>query len=184
MIKILVDGLPTGVGGIGTAIFNLLKNVDLKEYSITFLLTYDSYYVETIIKYKFNYIKIAPFGKKPITYAWQLYKHLKSQRYDYIWINNTSKVNLLLPLLAKSINNARIVWHAHGVDCEYSGIKRRIVKIIEYLNESYFYKLVDTYIACSKQVASCCYKNIGLRYVTIIYNPIDINKFLFNYSDR
>lgn len=184
MIKILVDGLSAQIGGISTTIFNLLKNINREEYSVTFLLTYDSYYTKTIKECNFNYIKIIPFGKNPILYAWQLYNHFKLQKYDYIWINNTSKVNLLLPLLAKTINKSKIIWHAHGVDCEYSGYKKRIVKILECFNELYFYKLVDAYIACSKAVASCCYKNIGTKHINIIYNPIDVKKFLFNYSAR
>ena len=186
-MKILVDGLPRTTGGIGTLIMNIVNysashSDDNIEFD--FLISETSGYLDYLNSNGKNYY-VVPSLKHPFKYGLSILRLLSVNNYDYLWFNNTSKVNVILPFLAKNYGNAKIISHSHGVKMEETGFKRLLFHLFELLNERIMYSLIDIPFACSNASADYYYKNKEMRSLTkIISNGIDTDLFKFSYEKR
>lgn len=189
-MHILIDGLSSHTGGIGSLIMNLViaatKISDYRDTEFVFLIYEDSEYIEILEKRHFCYVCTPRFGSEPIKYAQFLKKHFQYNTYDFLWINNTSKVNYLLPYYAKKYAGAKIILHSHGCDTEETGLKKIIFKFFDYLNYERFQKIADVRLACSAASADYFYgvQNKYRDTVRIIKNGIFISKFEYSLHYR
>ena len=187
-MRILVDGIPRTIGGIGSLLVNITdycKNIAKDDISFEFIIYEKSGYLEYFDKNNYKYY-IAPSLEHIVEYK-RFCRHIfLNNNFDYLWFNNTSKVNLILLSSAKKIGNAKIISHPHGVANEEKGIRHELFKILDRINEKAFFRLVDIPFACSKEVADIYYQNNILMKdnVTVITNGIDPEKFKFSVSNR
>lgn len=180
-IRILVDGISSGLGGIGAVINNILTKIDRDVFEPVVLFTYDSVYEEIIAKEGFASFKITPFGSNPFAYKKQLSKIFAEGKFDYVWVNNTSKVNMIIFDLAKKYG-VRTIAHSHGESIEYGALKSAIFRVIERINEGKFYRLLDVALSCSDNSAKYFYdeSKLGDKKVTVLDNAIDLEAYRYN----
>ena len=184
MKRILVNGLPIHMGGIGSLIANLVtynkQTGNSDEWVFEFLVHYRSAYQTWLKQEGYPYYRIPPV-KRLCRYLATLWRLFRKRHYDYIWINNTSKVDILLPWIAKNIGKAKIIQHAHGTDNEAKGIKRMVFGLCEFLWGKAYENLIDIPLACSNLSADYFYKTPSLREkCVVLHNGIYVERFKFN----
>lgn len=184
-MRILVDGMPRSIGGIGTLLLNIVDynlivgNKD--KYIFEFLLPRESEYKILLSKKNITFYEIPKISN--IEYKYIIKKIFNNNRYDFLWINNTSKINLILPQIAKE-KGVMIISHSHGVSCEETGLKKIIFTIIEKIFSSKYDNLIDIPFACSEESADYFYHGELRRKCKVLHNGIWVNKFQFNPNYR
>ena len=78
MKKILVDGMPSNFGGIGTIVFNIIDNIK-GDFVFEFSETYPFTYRDQVERRGIKINKLPPFGKNPFKYYHALKKLLKEK---------------------------------------------------------------------------------------------------------
>ena len=187
MKKILVDGMPRTIGGIGVLILNLAECSrecgDSDSFQFEFIIAGTSGYLTTLREKGYKY-HIAPPIHDLVTYNSFLSKLFAENDYDYLWFNNTSKVNIMLPVFAKK-NGLKIITHPHGVKNEEKGLKLLLFRTFNKLHERKMLSLVDIPFACSREAADIYYGDTALRErVLIMHNGINVDTFSFNQTSR
>ncbi len=184
-MRILVDGMPRGKGGIGSLLVNIAEyskkhNVLKPDLHFEFIIEGKSGYLTYLKKNNYKFF-MAPPVHETIKYYHFLKTLFKENHYDYLWFNNTSKVNLLLPFFAKK-NGVKVIAHPHGVDIEEKGFKRLCFKVIDAVNSKAMFSLIDIPFACSIEAANLYYRgNQNLRHNTkIVNNGIDTDNYSFD----
>ena len=186
-MRVLVDGLPRTVGGIGSLIINMAeysrksgKSDIVFEYIVAGRSGYETFLNEK--GYKFY---VAPDISNIIQYYAFLKSIFEKTHFDFLWFNNTSKVNIVLPLIAKNYGT-KIISHPHGIDTEEKGIKRLVFKMLNRINRRRMFSLIDIPFACSKEAADLYYKGCkSLRERTqIMRNGIVIDDFRYDKDIR
>ena len=187
-MKILVDGLPRTIGGIGSLILNIadysfsLPNNENVEFE--FIVAGYSGYSSTLEKNGYKYY-VAPSIQNLREYILFLKRLFAENQFDYLWFNNTSKVNIWLPLCAKD-KGVKVITHPHGVDIEEKGMKRFFFKLLNIINSNKMFSLVDIPLACSEDAADEYYKGASKlrKQTTIIHNGISTSRFTFSEKAR
>lgn len=184
-MRILVDGMPRTIGGIGTLLINVINyNEQIGnrlKYQFEFLVPENSAYISVLKKKQYCYYEVPKFYT--CRYRKVIKDILKNGKYDYIWINNTSKVNIFLPMMAKK-NNCKVILHSHGVACEETGIKKLMYHICEKIFEKKYCEYIDIPFACSKQSADYFYPLKFVNECKIIHNGILVTKYKYNEKIR
>lgn len=187
-MRILVAGVPKTIGGIGTLLLNILKCNSKQNNSekvlFEFLLPKGSKYKEIFDAEGYRYYE-CPRLYNVFGYYSELKRVLSAEKYDYVWINNTSKVDILLPLIAKHQGKTRIIQHAHGVDSEARGVKKLVFSFLEHIYGKKYETLIDVPLACSEASADFFYQNMALRNrCAVLENGIFTERFQFNQKRR
>lgn len=187
-MRILVTGLGESIGGIGTLLLNIVKCNNMQNNSdkiqFEFLLPKNSEYKE-VFKREGCRCYECPRLFHVIKYYTALKALFCEEQFDYVWINNTSKVDIILPLVAKKKGKARIVQHSHGVSCEEHGIKKIVFSWLEHIFTKKYESLIDIPFACSEASADYFYHSKTLRQnCTILGNGIFTERFRFNPANR
>lgn len=187
-MRILVTGLSQKKGGIGTLLMNFAKCNSLiggeNQLELEFLVPKGSEYIDILASEGYIYYE-CPRIIKFFSYYIKIKEILSRKTYDYIWINNTSKIDIILPKLGKKNSHTKIIQHSHGIDMEEKGLKRLIFIIIEYLFGKKYETYIDIPLACSQASADYFYHNKELRSKCIILgNGIFIDNFKFNLQKR
>ena len=185
-MKILVDGLPRTVGGIGTLIMNIVNKSRAlgADIEYEFLMPSGSRYIDILTKKGEKFYLVPPVSKTK-EYKAYLTRLFSENHYDFLWFNNTSKVNIYLPGIAKKVGHCKVITHVHGSSIEASGKRKVVMTVLDKLNAPEMYRLIDIPLACSNVSARNYYRNKKLLdRTTIIYNGIETDKYTFNDDDR
>lgn len=186
-MKILVSGLPHSMGGIGTLVYNMATyNAIAGQGRITFefLLPADSKYLPILEKDGYTCYKVPPLSHV-FAYRARLKEIFTQNPYDYIWINNTGKVDIFCPLLAKKYSGAKVIQHSHGTDMEEHGAKRTLFRLLEKLYGKRYEQLIDIPVACSQASADYFYHDKTLHETCMILpNGIFADRYRFDESRR
>ena len=185
-MRILVDGLPRTVGGIGTLIMNIVdKSREFGEdIEFEFLVPTKSRYLDILENRKEKYYLVPPVSRTK-EYKAYITKLFEENHYDFLWFNNTSKINIYLPRIAKKTGHCKVITHIHGMGIEASGKRKIALTVLDKLHAGEMYRLIDIPLACSKASAKYYYKKKSvLDRAVVIYNGIETDKFRFNESDR
>lgn len=184
MKRILVDGMSCNIGGIGTIVLNIIDNIK-GDFEFEFIETYPFTYREKIEERGMKINKLPIFGKNPFKYYRSLKKLFKENKYDYVWVNNTSKVNVKIFEYAKKFG-VKTIAHSHGDKCDGNKFVVAVMETLSRLNERKFYKNLDIACACSKNSADYFYnkKKLKGKPIHIINNAIDVKKYVYNESVR
>jgi len=187
-MRILVTGMPRTMGGIGTLLFNIAGCNDLQDQRekviFDFLTPEGSQCIDQLQKKQYDYYECPPIWR-----VFSYYKVVRScfseKNYNYVWINNTSKIDIVLPLVAKYKGKARIIQHSHGVDSEERGLKKFIFSLLQRLYGKQYERLIDIPLACSEASADYFYQNESLRNrCKVLGNGIFTDRFQFNPCKR
>ena len=184
-MKILVSGVPRSFGGIGTLIENMAACNAQQEnpLSFSFLVPQGSPYAPHFEQQGYRVIPVPPLSRIR-AYRRVLKEAFDRESYDAVWINNTSKVDMILPVLARK-HGVKILYHSHGVDCEEQGLKRLFFQAVECLTRNKLFRMIDMPLACSKASADYFYK--GYRHperIILIKNGIRVERFRFRAEVR
>ena len=185
-MKILVDGLPRTVGGIGTLIMNIVNKSRAlgADIEYEFLMPSGSRYIDILTEKGEKFYLVPPVSKTK-EYKAYLTRLFSENHYDFLWFNNTSKVNIYLPRIAKKVGHCKVITHIHGSSIEASGKRKVVMTVLDKLNAPEMYRLIDIPLACSNVSARNYYRNKKLLdRTTIIYNGIETDKYTFNDDDR
>ncbi len=184
-MKILVDGMSVHKGGIGSLLLNFARYNRLHSNALEFhfLVPEGSENLETLLEMGYR-CYIVPSITQVMAYRRVIQQAFKENRYDYLWLNNTSKANALLPVYAVK-KGARLITHPHGVSNEEQGIKRMIFDLLDKLNHQRYLKRVSLPFACSYKAAERYYRGSDLlERVTVINNGILVDHFAFQKEPR
>ncbi len=188
-MRILVDGLPRGTGGIGSLILNIADYSrqcgDGDTVHFEYLVTGSSAYIPVLEEKGYRYY-ITPKFSQTMAYRRFLRDLFEEEKFDYLWFNNTSKVNTILPAYAKKYAGAKVITHSHGVAPEEKGLKRLAFNVLDVLHRQKMFRLCDVPFACSREAADIYYMRSGaLRDETlIIRNGILTDGFRYSTEDR
>ncbi len=187
-MKILVDGMPRTKGGIGSLILNIAECAETHfpndGLTFEFIIAGKSGYLPLLDQKGYRY-HIAPPVHDVRRYCAFLRQLFGNNDYDFLWFNNTSKVNLILPAYAKR-KGTKVISHPHGVDIEEKGLKRAVFLMLNRLNRKRMFSLIDYPFACSEEAADVYYRgSVSLRQqVVVIRNGIDTDRFSFDQTTR
>lgn len=187
-MKILVDGMPKQKGGIGTFLLNMARcskiSKDVPVIDFVFLLPEKSEYKELLEKIGCKCFTITNLTEY-IKYKESIDKVLEQDNYDFIWINNTSKVNGYI-IKAAIRNNIKILTHPHGVDNEEKGIKKIFFHFFDRTNQRLYFKNIAVPLACSHDAALSYYKGSEslLNKCIVINNGIFTNDYKYSELTR
>lgn len=187
-MRIIVDGIPRTVGGIGSLILNLAEFSkaagDGDKITFEFIISVRSAYVPILEEKGYAY-HVAPAVSEVGKYRRFVEKLFSENAYDYLWFNNTSKVNLILPSAAKR-RDVKVIAHTHGVNIEETGVKRLAFQALNRLNRRRMFSLIDVPLACSGAAADVYYAGSrALREQTaIITNGIETERFRYSAEKR
>lgn len=186
-MRIIVDGLSLEKGGIGTLLVNMVeynRKYAKNQLEFEFLVPMNSQYKSFLIEKGYCFYEV-PRLSQLFQYIRTINNIFQTKTYDFIWINNTSKVNILLPLQAKKYAHAKVISHVHGVDSEEQGFKKVVFSLVTSIVGTFYEKMVDIPLACSKESAKYFYKfKKNINRCVIIKNGIFNNEYLFNESSR
>lgn len=183
-MKILVDGMPKEKGGIGTFLLNMARwskiSKDIPVIDFAFLVPEKSEYKKIIEKIGckcFSVTNLIECTK----YKESIDKVLEQDNYDFIWINNTSKVNGYI-IKAAIRNHIKILTHPHGVDNEEKGIKKIVFHFLDRTNQRLYFENIAVPLACSHDAALSYYKGSEslLNKCTVINNGIFTNDYKYS----
>lgn len=184
-MRVLIDGMPISVGGIGTLLINIVQYNKYigneKKYIFDFLLPEGSEYKKLLQQYNYVFYEVPRIFD--IKYVSIIKNILSKNAYDYLWINNTSKVNIFLPHIAKK-NDIMIISHSHGIKNEETGIKKIIFDIMETCFGKYYCNLIDIPFACSMESAKYFYPEKLYKKCKVIHNGIWSDQFKYNENAR
>lgn len=184
-MKILVDGMPRQLGGIGTLLINLVrfneKQGNRNKIVFEFLIPAGSAYINVLKKDGYKFYEVPRVLTKKYKKSIQMI--FDNSVYEYVWVNNTSKVNIDLLKVAKR-HGSKIIVHSHGVANEARGIKRVALSVIEKIHTNKYCSLIDIPFACSQASAEFFYPTILLDKCMIVSNGIEVEKFIFNETER
>ncbi len=187
-MRILVTGLSKDKGGVGTLLLNIAKCNKLQgnaeKIQFTFLVPEQSEYIDILEREKYEYFLCPPIWKVG-KYRKLLKSIFTNDRYDYVWINNTSKVDILFPKTAKKVGKAKVIQHSHGTNSEETGLKKAAFQLLEFFNAKRYERLIDIPLACSEASADYFYRLAELRNdCTVLTNGIFADKYRFDEEKR
>jgi len=184
-MRILVDGVPKEIGGIGTLIINIIqfnkKHGNHNKYVFEFILPQNSAYAKLLNDEGYVYYEVPRIIS--VHYRSVIKEIFKNKHYDYVWINNTSKVNIYLPHTAHKFG-VKVVMHSHGISDEEYGIKKIIFHFIEKLHGKHFCELIDVALSCSTDSAEYFYPIDLRKNCKIVSNGIETSKYKFDINNR
>ena len=184
-MKILVDGMPRNIGGIGTLLINLVhcneRNGNKENIVFEFLIPAGSEYKGLLDREKYKYYEVPRVMTRE--YKSTVNIVFEENHYDFVWINNTSKVNIYLLKKAKE-NGALIIVHSHGVSTEATGLKGVVFRLIECIIGSKYCELIDIPLACSIASADYFYPEKLREKCLILSNGIEVEKYRFDRRKR
>ena len=184
-MKILVDGMPRNLGGIGTLLINIVhcneRNGNKENIVFEFLIPAGSAYKGLLDREKYKYYEVPRVMTGE--YKSTVNMVFEKNHYDFVWINNTSKVNIYLLKKAKE-KGTLIIVHSHGVSTEATGLKGAVYKLIECIIGSKYCELIDIPLACSSASADYFYPEKLREKCLIVSNGIEVEKYKFDRRKR
>lgn len=181
MKKVLVFGMTSNPGGVESVIMNYYRGINRNLIQFDFLCNYPVVAYEDEIKnLGGNLFKITSRGSNYKKYKKELtsFFEVNSKKYDAIWVNICSLVNIDYLKFAKKYGIKRRIIHCHNSENDAGLIK----KIIHYYNRIFIEKYATDFWACSEDALPWFYnkKILNTKQYKIIYNAIDVEKFRRN----
>ena len=185
-IRILIVAGDMGVGGIENQMMHLLRNADKNRFQIDFSSTIsDAYYRNEIESLGGKYIQIPYMGKHVFRYCRALYRVMKQGKYDIVHSQELFHSGIVLAIARRAGIKCRIA-HAHNWrDDDGIHTKRSFIR---YVYNGIMRRMINSFstvqIACSTWAGRFLYGNKTLKKSTyhLVFNSVDISKFLDNYE--
>lgn len=185
MIRVLVSGFTSNIGGVETFIINTYMKMNRDEIVFDVITnTKHPSYEKEIIENGGKIYYIPSRGKNFYKYKKSLkdfyYNH--AVEYDIYWCNKCILSNIDFLIMAKKYNIPNRIIHSHNSANMDTGIKGFINMMLHKINSKKIYKFATEYWACSDTAA----KWFGFKEdnYKMIPNGIDVGKFKFNKDIR
>ena len=161
--------------GISTVLYDYFSRIDKKRFLVDYFV--DGSYSNELVNQYINGgigIKYLPSRKKKtISYLIQLYKFLKSNKYDVFYINGSSSIMCLDLLVARLAGCKTRIVHSHNTTCDHL--------IIDRLLRPIFYVSYTNAFACGSAAGEWLYRN---RPYELIHNGRSISLYRFDENRR
>lgn len=187
MIRILVFGLSTGMGGVETYLMNLYRNIDRSKLQFDFVVSGKScYYSDEINRLGGEIYYITPKRENIFREIIDLLKILiKCKKTHRVVYFNFSSLDYNLPFIFTKILRFPVVM-AHGHSSRQKGTKKTMRYYLHCLNRKYVSYASNYLFACSEVAAEWVLgrKVIEKGLVTIIPNAIPTYKYIYSQDVR
>ena len=187
-MKVLeVFGEPVLSGGQEAFVFEVLKNINMKDLQIDCLTAYEwgnESYRQIVEEHGGAAYELKlPFqpGKSRMNIAKPFRYFLQNHTYDIVHIHSGSIS--ALAVMASVADNAgvnKVIVHSHATG-DNDNLKHKVLRFIASLSMK---KHVSIYCACSKEAAEWKFVSSYARRARIINNGIDTSRFAFNTAKR
>ena len=187
-MKVLeVFGEPILSGGQEAFVFEILKNINMKNLHIDCLTAYEwgnESYRQIVKEHGGAAYELGiPFqpGKSRMNIADPFRKFLKNHTYDVVHIHSGSISALaVMASVADKAGVKKVIVHSHCTG-DNDNLKHKVLRFMASFSMS---KHVTTYCACSKEAAEWKFVSRYARQACIIKNGIDTERFAFNPNKR
>lgn len=180
MIKVLIIGMTSILGGVETYIYNLIKNIDRKKYQFDFLVIGSE---PSVFEKEINAIcggenrfYYCPNIKNDFfkTLIW-LKKFYDERRYDLIYLNTCTTAKIVYCKYAVDRYNTKLISHSHN-GAGNSNVTNNLFKRI-------ITKSSVVHLACSDVAGNWLFGKYT-NDVLIIPNGVQIERFQYNDTVR
>lgn len=180
-MKILHFIYGLSIGGAETFLLNMLSAIDTSIFSFGFAIQNSEIKNESLYKLirdnNWPIHVIPQFNKAPIAHFKAIKKLLKEGHYDAIHIHMNAIINPL-PLIAAKRLRIKTFIHSHSTS---PGMSRQTLgKLIHNFNKRTFIHNQNL-LACSQEAGRWMFDHRSFK---IIYNAVDIERFLFSETLR
>lgn len=183
MIRVLVVGMTSMMGGVESVIMNYFRNIDQSVCQFDFLSEVESLaYQEEINRTKSKIIKITPRRKSLLKHRNELKKIFKENKYDAIWVNLCTLSNIESLKYAKKYGVKVRIIHSHNSE----NMGSKLTLLLHKLNRLNIEKYATDFWACSDLAGTFFYnsKIMSDKNYKVINNAIDLEKFKFDEDIR
>jgi len=187
MIRILVFGMTSGMGGVESYLMNLYRNIDRRMIQFDFVVDGNScYYSKEIEKLGGKIFYVTPKKEnvfKNIKDLACVFKQCK-QTHKIVYFNLSVLYYNVPFILARVFRYPKIIAHAHNTKAK--NMKKNIRYILHCLNRVYVSKKSDYLFACSYPAGEWVLGKNAVRKekVRIIPNAIKTDEFIFDIHKR
>lgn len=166
------------MGGQETFIMNVYENIDREKVQFDFIVhsEKEGYYDRRIKELGGRIYRISPISKHPIKSIKQFIDVIKKSKYNIVHRHTSSSIVAIEMLIAKILRVKKIIVHSHNNLCKHKLVNKIFRPILNFCSN---YKL-----ACSTEAAKWLFGNKHYKEVNIIYNGINLKKFLYNEKIR
>jgi glycosyltransferase involved in cell wall biosynthesis len=178
LIKVLMLGLKSSVGGIEKIIYSFIEHIDKQKIYFGIVASYGGVYQKAEFENMGCIVHYLPDpNKHPFSYACRLTRLINDERYDIVHINMVTAANSVPVFAARLSKCRRVIVHSHNSRVQ-SGVMRNI---LHFLGKPLISCLATDFYACSSEAAKHLFYR---RDFVIVRNAIDIRRFLFNDTAR
>ncbi|MFI3202474.1 MAG: glycosyltransferase [Eubacteriales bacterium] len=178
MIRVLQYGLSSNEGGIENVFLTMNKEINKDKITFDYIIAGDVLAYEEKFKlmgskiYKIEHVRHNPIKRFKIFY--NFFKN-NSTQFDIIHCSYNTLYSIEPIILARLFKIKKIVVHAHSSG-HYSN--KKINHLFHRINKMLVPLFATDFVACSEVAGNFCFPNRCRK--SIIYNPLDIDKFKFN----
>ena len=185
MVNVLVFGMTDNPGGVESVIMNYYRNIIDPDIHFDFLCNYHSmvYYDEVIARgSKVFFITPRRENYRQFVYELDQFMRKNAKKYQAIWVNLCSLVNIDYLISAKKYGIPKRIIHCHNSDNDAGRLKW----IIHQFNRLRVTRYATHFWSCSDTASNWFYNKdtINSPKYRVITNAIDVNRFTFDASLR
>lgn len=186
--RILVGYIGDGhAGGLDRYILNLIDSVDCEQYRIDLLTTHINLELcRELEKVNIGLLEI-PGLKAPVRQYKKLIQIMKNGRYDAVYINISTAINIMGLVAAKrvGINNRIVHSHSSGIDNEKQ-YKRMILTGIHNIGKLIIAGTANVFIGCSQKAGEWMYtkKILQSKAFFVVHNSVSLKRYKFDSETR
>lgn len=183
MKKILLGFIMDGKsGGLDTYILHFIEAVGKEDIQIDLLTNESAPELKAYLAKRHSRLFEIANLWHPIQQFRQVRYLIRKEKYDIVYLNISTSMDLVAAFAAKSCGVPRRILHSHsgGNDCE-SAKKRRIFNILQRICRYILYRAANEFYACSKKAGYWMYpkKIVDSNVFGVIYNAVDRNNFVY-----
>ena len=185
MKRVLVFGMTENPGGVESVIMNYFRHLDRSKVQFDFLCNSEKIaYEKEIIELGGTVFKVTPRKKNFYKFRQELKSFMRSEanKYDVIWVNVCSLVNIDYLVYAKKYGIPKRIIHCHNADNDGGKLK----KVVHNYNKKQIRKYATHFWSCSDDAAEWFFNKeiIGGNCYRFIPNAIEVNRFKKNINIR
>lgn len=177
MVRVLQISGNMNMGGQETFIMNVYRNIDRSKVQFDFVVHSKErgYYDDEIEKLGGRIYRITPMTRNIFKHCKELKSVIKNGKYEIVHRHTSSSIVFIDLLIAKICGVKKRIAHSHSNKAQKSPVLNMVCRL--FLNA-----LATEKLACSLDAKNSLYGNI--HNYKILYNAIEIDKFLFNETMR
>ena len=193
MKKILIGYITKNIdSGIDQYIINFANSIKNEDVQIDFLSREnkdDEEKIKKVIlsKVKYNNLFFVSTNKKPHLAIKDVKRIIEKEEYDIAYFNISDAHDCLGLIAAKQCKVEKIIVHSHSSSVSSTNpLKRVLIKITNKIGKLVLCNTANTFLACSKNAAKWLFPSYiynSSNYI-IIYNAIDVDRFIYNENIR